>query len=176
MAFWDELKEKITQGSQEALQKTKDIADVVTMNADISESKRKIRELYGELGEMLVSEAFEGMTSQQITRILEEETADDSSRVIVLRNWKEIYSTVRFVKSEEEVIAINEARISDLKSEGKCPNCGSRIMKGMSFCPECGTRIMKPSPQQEGESAGQQDAAAPESDETASGTDSAPKA
>ena len=94
MAFWDELKEKITQGSQEALQKTRDIADVVTMNADISESKRKIRELYEELGELLVSEAFEGMTSQQIVKVLEEETEDDASRAVVLRNWKEIYSRV----------------------------------------------------------------------------------
>ena len=50
MAFWDEIREKITQGSQEALQKTKDIADVVTINAEISDSKRKIRELYEELG------------------------------------------------------------------------------------------------------------------------------
>ena len=87
MAFWDELKEKITQGSQEALQKTRDIADVVTMNADISESKRKIRELYEELGELLVSEAFEGMTSQQIVKVLEEETEglDDLFEINIVR-------------------------------------------------------------------------------------------
>ena len=30
MAFWDELKEKITLGSQEAIQKTREIAEVVT--------------------------------------------------------------------------------------------------------------------------------------------------
>ena len=175
MAFWDELKEKITQGSQEALQKTRDIADVVTMNADISESKRKIRELYEELGELLVSEAFEGMTSQQIVKVLEEETEDDASRAVVLRNWKEIYSRVRFIRSEEEVIAINEARISDLRSEGKCPKCGSRIMKGMSFCPECGSRIMKHAPEKKAETAPQQDAA-PEHGDGAPGPDSSPEA
>ena len=60
MAFWDELRDKFTQGSQEALQKTREIADVMTMNAEISDSRRKIRELYEELGELLVKEAFAG--------------------------------------------------------------------------------------------------------------------
>ena len=63
MAFWDELRDKLTLGGQGALQKTKEIADVVTMNAEISESRRKIRELYEELGELLVKEAFAGRTS-----------------------------------------------------------------------------------------------------------------
>ena len=71
MAFWDELRDKLTLGSQGALQKTKEIADVVTMNAEISESRRKIRELYEELGELLVKEAFAGMTSEQIRSALE---------------------------------------------------------------------------------------------------------
>ncbi|MGX8683950.1 MAG: hypothetical protein ACSW78_01610, partial [Lachnospiraceae bacterium] len=92
MAFWDELRDKLTLGSQGALQKTKEIADVVTMNAEISESRRKIRELYEELGELLVKEAFAGMTSEQIRSALEEENGDDASRRIVLGNWKEFYS------------------------------------------------------------------------------------
>ena len=141
MAFWDELREKITQGSQEALQKTREIADVVTMNADISDSKRKIRELHEELGELLVKEAFS------------EENADTAPREIVLKDWKEIYSKVRFIRSEEEVIALNESKISELKSEVKCPQCGSRIMKGMSFCPECGAKLMKPAAQESGPAA-----------------------
>ena len=153
MAFWDELRDKLTQGSQGALQKTREIADVVTMNADISDSKRKIRELHEELGELLVKEAFSGMTSEQIRVILEEENADTAPREIVLKDWKEIYSKVRFIRSEEEVIALNESKISELKSEVKCPQCGSRIMKGMSFCPECGAKLMKPAAQESGPAA-----------------------
>ena len=158
MAFFFFFRDRLTQGSQEALQKTREIADVVTMNAEISDSRRKIRELYEELGELLVSEAFAGMTSEQIRAALEEENADEASRKIVLANWKEFYSRVRYVRSEEEVIALNEARISELRSDMKCPKCGSRIIKGMSFCPECGARIMKPAPE---------DAAAPVKEQTA---------
>lgn len=164
MAFWDELRDKLTLGSQGALQKTKEIADVVTMNAEISESRRKIRELYEELGELLVKEAFAGMTSEQIRSALEEENGDDASRRIVLGNWKEFYSRVRYVRSEEEVIALNESRISELRSDMKCPNCGSRIMKGMSFCPECGVRIMKPASDVEDSAAPVKEQKAPEAE------------
>ena len=106
MAFWDELKEMITQGSQEAIQKTKDIAEVMQTNAGISESKRKINELYSELGQMLVKDAFDGTTSEGLAAILSDEKADDDAHEIVLRNWREYYTKVRFIRSEEEVIAI----------------------------------------------------------------------
>ena len=130
------------------------------MNAEISDSRRKIRELYEELGELLVKEAFDGMTSEQIRSALEEENGDDSSRRIVLGNWKEFYSRVRYVRSEEEVIALNESKISELRSDVKCPNCGSRIMKGMSFCPECGAKVIKAA-------AGQEDAGTPVKEQAA---------
>ena len=167
MAFWDELRDKFTQGSQGALQKTRELADVMTMNAEISDSKRKIRELYEELGELLVKEAFDGMTSEQIRAALEEENGDDASRRIVLGNWKDFYFRVRYVRSEEEVIALNESKISELRSDVKCPNCGSRIMKGMSFCPECGAKVVKTA-------AGQEDTGTPVKEQTAPGTE-APK-
>ena len=181
MAFWDELRDKLTQGSQEALQKTREIADVVTMNAEISDSRRKIRELYEELGELLVKEAFAGMTSEQLRIALEEENGDEASRRIVLGNWKEFYSKVRYVRSEEEVIALNESRISELRSDMKCPNCGSRIIKGMVFCPECGARIMKPASEQDDTAAPVKEqtfpeAEAPQSGEKAAGQEQAPEA
>ena len=180
MAFWDELKDKLTLGSQGALQKTREIADVMTMNAEISDSRRKIRELYEELGELLVREAFAGMTSEQLRTALEED-GDEASRRIVLENWKEFYSKVRYVRSEEEVIAINESRISELRSDMKCPNCGSRIIKGMSFCPECGARIMKPAADEEEADAPGKEQTVPEaeaqkSEEKAAGQEQAPEA
>ena len=181
MAFWDELKDKLTLGSQGALQKTREIADVMTMNAEISDSKRKIRELYEELGELLVREAFAGMTSEQLRIALEEENGDEASRRIVLGNWKEFYSKVRYVRAEEEVIAFNESRISELRSDMKCPNCGSRIIKGMSFCPECGARIMKPASEQDdadapGKEQTVSEAEAPQNEEKTAGQEQAPEA
>ena len=146
MSFWEELGQKLTQSGQEAMQKTREIAGVVTMNADISDSKRKIRDLYAELGELVVNEAFEGMNSDQIKSVLNDEHADEKKVEIILRNWKAIYSRAMFIRSEQEVIAINEAKINDLKAETKCPGCGRKIARDISFCPNCGTKIV---PQQE---------------------------
>lgn len=158
MSIWDELGQKLTQGSQEMLQKARDLTGVVTMNSDISDSKRKIRDLYAELGELLVAEAFEGVTAEQLKAALEDEKADEKTHEIKLVDWKKIYSKVMFIRSEEEVIALNEAKISELKAAKMCPRCGARITKGMSFCPECGTRVAPEEAGQAQETEGQPEA------------------
>lgn len=156
MSFWEEFGQRITKESQRALQRTRDLASVVTINADISDSKRKINDLYQELGQLVVNEAFTGVTADQLQSALSDENADETVREIRLTNWQEIYSKVMFIRSEQEVIAINEAKISDLKSETKCPACGRRIAKDISFCPNCGTKIV---PQQEAAAANEAAAA-----------------
>ena len=143
MSFWEEFGQKITQESQKAIRKTRDMASVVTMNADISESKRKINELYQELGQLVVKEAFAGVTADQLQSALMEENADEQMREIRLTNWQDIYSKVMFIRSEEEVIALNESKINQLKSEPRCPGCGRPINSSMTFCPMCGTRLQQ---------------------------------
>ena len=49
MAFWDELKEKITLGSQEAIQKTREIAEMLgikhaTVRSKLSRALAKMKE------------------------------------------------------------------------------------------------------------------------------------
>ena len=144
MSFWEEVGQRITKESQKALQRTRDLASVVTINADISDSKRKINDLYQELGQLVVNEAFTGVTADQLQSALSDENADETAREIKLTNWQEIYSKVMFIRSEEEVIAINESKINELKSESRCPDCGKIVSKGMSFCPECGRKLEQP--------------------------------
>ena len=145
MSFWEEFGQRLTQESQKALQKTRDLASVVTMNADISDSRRKINDLYQELGQLLVKEAFAGMTAEELRNALAEELEDENTestaREIRITNWQDFYSKVMFIRSEEEVIALNEAKIDELKAETRCPNCGKAVSKGMSFCPDCGTKL-----------------------------------
>ena len=47
------------------------------------------------------------------------------------------------------MIELGESRINELRSETRCPGCGSKVVKGMSFCPECGRKLMKPAPAKE---------------------------
>ena len=144
MSFWEEFGQRITKESQKAIQRTRDLASVVTINADISDSKRKINDLYQELGQLVVNEAFAGVTADQLQSALSDENADETAREIKLTNWQEIYSKVMFIRSEEEVIALNESKINELKSESRCPDCGKIVSKGMSFCPECGRKLEQP--------------------------------
>ena len=144
MSFWEEFGQRITQEGQKAIRKTRDLASVVTMNADISDSKRKINDLYQELGQLVVNEAFAGVTADQLQSALSDEYADEADREIRLTNWQEIYTKVLFIRSEEEVIALNESKIGELKSELRCPDCGKIVAKGMSFCPECGRKLTEP--------------------------------
>lgn len=144
MSFWEEFGQRITKESQKAIQRTRDLASVVTINADISDSKRKINDLYQELGQLVVNEAFTGVTADQLQSALSDENADETVREIRLTNWQEIYTKVLFIRSEEEVIALNESKINELKSESRCPDCGKIVSKGMSFCPECGRKLEQP--------------------------------
>ena len=141
MSFWEELGQRITQGSQGALQKTKAIAGVVTMNADISDSKRKIRDLHEELGKILVEDAFADLTAGRISELLESDDLDSLKREIDFKDWKEVLTKVMYIKSEEEVIAINEEKIREYKEEDRCPACGRKVTKNMAFCPDCGAKI-----------------------------------
>ena len=150
MSFWEEFGQKITQESQKAIRKTRDMASVVTMNADISESKRKINELYQELGQLVVKEAFAGVTADQLQSALMEENADEQMREIRLTNWQDIYSKVMFIRSEEEVIAINEEKIREFTEEERCPSCGRKVNKGMTFCPDCGAKLIRPKEEADG--------------------------
>ena len=167
MSFWEEFGQRLTQESQKALQKTRDLASVVTMNADISDSRRKINDLYQELGQLLVKEAFAGMTAEELRNALAEELEDENTestaREIRITNWQDFYSKVMFIRSEEEVIALNEAKIDELKAETRCPNCGKAVSKGMSFCPDCGTKLAVEEPAAAAEAAAEaSETAAPE--------------
>lgn len=141
MSFWEELGQRITQGSQGALQKTKAIAGVMSMNADISDSKRKIRDLHEELGKILVEDAFADLTAGRISELLEADDLDSLKRQIDFKDWKEVLTKVMYIKSEEEVIAINEEKIREYKEEDRCPACGRKVTKNMAFCPDCGAKI-----------------------------------
>ena len=110
------------------------------------------------------------MTAEELRNALAEELEDENTestaREIRITNWQDFYSKVMFIRSEEEVIALNEAKIDELKAETRCPNCGKAVSKGMSFCPDCGTKLAVEEPAAAAEAAAEP-AAAPEAAEPA---------
>ena len=55
MAFFDDLGRKLTSVSQSAVQKTKDVADIAKINAEISELERTVNNLYYQIGKLYVA-------------------------------------------------------------------------------------------------------------------------
>lgn len=144
MAFWGELGQKITRGSKDALQKTRDMASVVSLNTDISDSRGRIRDLYEELGELVMQNAFTRADREELQKMIDSGT--ERTRTVELENWKDIFARIISIRSEEEKIALNQQKVTVLRNETKCPGCGIKVAKGTLFCPQCGTKIVWPEP------------------------------
>ena len=52
MAFFDEVGKKLTQASQDAIQKTKDMADITKYNSAISSEEKVLNDIYMQLGKV----------------------------------------------------------------------------------------------------------------------------
>ena len=48
--FFDDLGRKISQAGQSAVQKTKEMTDIVKLNSSIADEEKKIRNSYVEIG------------------------------------------------------------------------------------------------------------------------------
>ena len=116
MAFFDDIGKKITQVSQNTVQKTKDVVDVSRLNSSISDEQKKINSLCQELGKKYVA-----LRSQAP----EEEFA----------------AFVTAVKECEEKIAEYKQQIKEIKRVSICEKCGGEIPYGNTFCGNCGTPV-----------------------------------
>lgn len=127
MAFFDQLGQKLTQTSQDAVKKTKDMAEVVRLNGVINEEMKKIEAGYRELGK-LYYEQYAGKEDPLFQPYVAEIRRVEAS-------IQEMKETVR-----------------QLKGVQACPSCGSELQAGAAFCTVCGARMPEP-PNRRGPSA-----------------------
>lgn len=113
MAFFDDLGKKLTSVSQTAVQKTKDVADIAKINAEISELERTANHLYFQIGKLYVAK----------------HTADYES---------DFAGMIGSVIESERKIAECRQRIQDIKGVVCCEKCGAEISAGSAFCSFCG--------------------------------------
>ena len=119
MAFFDQLGQKLTQTSQGAVKKTKDMAEVVRLNSAISEETKKIEAAYREIGRLYCEQC----------------TGQDDP----------VFQTaVAEVRRAETSIREMRDTISHLKGVQACPNCGTELSAGAVFCPNCGAKQPEP--------------------------------
>ena len=119
MAFFDDLSKKISQVSQSAVQKTKDLGDITKLNVAIADEEKKLNNLYIEIGKKYV-----------------ETHSQDSEEAFsaMVHSCKVITDQIKSYKEQ----------IKEIKGYVKCEKCGSDVLNTNSFCSECGHPIPKP--------------------------------
>lgn len=139
MPFFSEFSKKLTESSQEAIRRTKDVASIVTWNADIAEAQARICDMEEELGKAVFSENFEGKTKEEIQDLLSMDESE--SLVLTIANWKPFVETLLEMLEELDLISDRETKIDRLRGELRCPSCYKILTKGARFCPNCGARV-----------------------------------
>ena len=116
MAFFDEIGRKITMTGQSAVRKTKDAAEVIKLNTQITEEINVRDQKYAEIGKLYM-----------------QLHADD---------FEEPFAALaEAVISSEMKIADMKDQINNLRGVKNCPKCGAQIPMSSPFCSVCGQQV-----------------------------------
>lgn len=116
MAFFDELGKKISQTTQDVVQKTKDTTETMKLNNMVSDEEKRIKNLYTEIGKAY----FE----------LHSDSCEEALKPYV-----------EGIKDAHAKIGEYTEQIKRLKGIGKCPNCGVDVPNTAPFCNNCGLKM-----------------------------------
>lgn len=121
MAFFEDLGKKVSQTSQDAIKKTKIMAETSKIHSQISSEKRKIADNYSKIGEKYFELFFD--------------SADEN-----------LSGFISEIREAQQRIEEYEEQIKKLKGIECCVNCGAALKEGALFCTSCGTKSPQPQP------------------------------
>lgn len=116
MEFFKGLGNKISQTSQDAIKKTKEIADATKLNGEISAEEKKICGIYQNIG-------------QKYYELHGDEP--DGEFIEFINEIKESLDKIELAKEE----------IQRLKGKRNCSNCGAEHEIDTLFCSKCGFKM-----------------------------------
>lgn len=157
MAFLDDLKKKVMEGSKQVSDKAKEMADTAKLKSQIASEKNKIKTAYAVLGELYYNAhkddaeneefaaqteivtaalaAIEGLEAEieaikAAAAAPAEETVED-----LIEEAKEVEAEIEEAigKSLDEAEAVVEAPTAKV-----CPICGAEVSADAAFCSKCG--------------------------------------
>ena len=114
MAFIDNVKDTLAKTGKTAVQKTKDLAAIAKVTADIEETKSLLKAVYIEIG-------------KKYCETHDKETADPDYTVNV--------ATVENLT--EQLEALKQERLT-LRGKVRCPACSKAVDDAFVYCPFCG--------------------------------------
>lgn len=121
MAFFDDFGKKLSQASQSAVQKTKDITEVAKINGMISDEEKKLNNCYFQIGKLYV-QLHRNNCEAEFVKLMEA------------------------VCQSEAKIADYRKRVQDIKGIIRCSKCGAELANTAAFCNACGTAVQKQAP------------------------------
>ncbi len=128
MAFFEDIGKKVSQTGQEAIKKTKLLAETAKINTQIAAEKRTVAGLFTQIGERYY-ELYGVSPDEKLT---------------------ELVSAVNEAKIR---IRDLEDRLKALRGPESCESCGAPLSTGALFCAACGAKV--PQTQEEPEGDGQ---------------------
>ena len=115
MAGW---KESVGRFAQNAVSKSKEMAEITRLNMEISNQEQRLRELYGQLGQYLVENPDLVPADRQDAQALLQEVAQ--------------------VKAGIEA---SKATLLEVRNVNIFPGCGADVSRSSKFCPSCGAQM-----------------------------------
>ena len=156
MAFLDDISRSISDVSQKAINKGKDVAEITKINSALSDEEKKLRRTYIEIGRLYMSlhakdgaEEFAAMVEEVKTS--EQKISQMKERIAAIRNISkcekcgaEIPSEALFCNvcgAKKERTAPSTGNVSGQTTTAVCSKCGKPLKAGMRFCTSCGTPV-----------------------------------
>ena len=116
MGFFDNVKNSLTETSQDLTHKAKDTTEIFRLN-NVNKSKEKeIEKVMYQIGSMYYTNYMEECVTK----------------------FPELAKQVQDLQAE---LAANKEMIEKLSVEEVCPNCGKKVNTGSKFCIYCGSPI-----------------------------------
>ncbi len=131
--FLGNLGQRISATSQEAVQKTKDMANIMSLNNENSGLDKKNDSIQKQIGSEIYEQIFRTKSIDDVKRMGEDNTIPSDL-------WNQVCEFVIQIKQNELAKVDNERKILELKGELPCPKCGKMIPKGAMFCSGCGEK------------------------------------
>lgn len=119
MAFFDKLGETISAKSKDVAKKTKELAEVSSLNYQITSQEDVIRDTYLEIGRAYFEANRENLDAPYL------ELGDK-------------------ILAAQAVIEEKKQKIREIKGIKLCTNCNAEIPLNAAFCANCGSKVEVP--------------------------------
>ena len=151
MAFFNDLRRRVTASGQNAIQKTKDMTEISKLNSLISEREQSIDAACLRIGKLyaeLHREDFEPGFAEDIASIAhdEEKIAELRARIMGIRGTALCVSCGSEIPASAAYCENCGARQKSGAGIISCPGCGQPVQSGSSFCQFCGIAISAAAP------------------------------